>query len=45
MSTLEYVIWHILGYAAIPSIILGGFVAVAIICIFILSITKDKQID
>ncbi|MCF7352761.1 MULTISPECIES: TIGR02808 family protein [Vibrio] len=45
MSTLEYVIWHILGYAAMPAIILGGFVAVAAICIAILSFTKDKQID
>ncbi|MFV0574502.1 MAG: TIGR02808 family protein [Vibrio sp.] len=45
MSTLEYVIWHILGYAAMPAIILGGFVAVAVICIWILSLTKDKQID
>ncbi|HBV77797.1 MULTISPECIES: TIGR02808 family protein [Vibrio] len=45
MSTLEYVIWHILGYAAIPTIILGGFVAVAVICIWLLSITKDKTLD
>ncbi|OEF25545.1 TIGR02808 family protein [Vibrio rumoiensis] len=45
MSTLEYVIWHILGYAAIPTIILGGFVAVAVICIWLLSLTKDKTLD
>ncbi|MBD1577347.1 MULTISPECIES: TIGR02808 family protein [Vibrio] len=45
MSTLEYVIWHVLGYAAMPTIILGGFVAVAVICIAILSVTKDKQLD
>ncbi|HCH00488.1 MAG TPA: TIGR02808 family protein [Vibrio sp.] len=45
MGTLEYVIWHILGYAAMPAIILGGFAAVAAICIAILSFTKDKQID
>jgi uncharacterized protein (TIGR02808 family) len=24
MSTLEYVIWHILGYSAIPVIFLAG---------------------
>ena len=42
MSTLEYVIWHILGYATIPVIIIGGFIAVAMVCIGILSITKDK---
>ena len=45
MSTLEYVIWHILGYAAMPVIILGGFTAIAAVCIGILSVTKDKQID
>ncbi|MBD1573342.1 MULTISPECIES: TIGR02808 family protein [Vibrio] len=45
MGTLEYVMWHVLGYAAMPVIILGGFAAVAAICIFILSMTKDKQID
>lgn len=45
MSTLEYVIWHILGYAAMPVIILGGFMAVAVVCISILAMTKDKHID
>lgn len=45
MGTLEYVIWHILGYAAMPAIILGGFVAVAVVCIGILSMTKDKTLD
>ncbi|ART81577.1 TIGR02808 family protein [Oceanisphaera profunda] len=45
MSTLEYVIWHILGYAAMPFIILGGFMAVAVVCISILAMTKDKQLD
>ncbi|MGO4998618.1 TIGR02808 family protein [Oceanisphaera sp. W20_SRM_FM3] len=44
MSTLEYVIWHILGYATIPVIILGGFIAVAAVCISVLAITKDKQL-
>lgn len=45
MSTLEYVIWHILGYAAVPVIILAGFIAVAVVCISILAMTKDKQLD
>ena len=45
MSTLEYVIWHILGYAAMPVIILAGFIAVAVVCISILAMTKDKQVD
>ncbi|CAH0532886.1 hypothetical protein VST7929_00733 [Vibrio stylophorae] len=43
MSTLESVIWHILGYSAIPAIILGGFAAVALICLWILSLTVDKD--
>ncbi|HIF9329171.1 TPA: TIGR02808 family protein [Photobacterium damselae] len=45
MSTLESVIWHILGYAAMPVIILSGFATVAAICIWLLSLSKDKQID
>ncbi|WP_094752212.1 TIGR02808 family protein [Psychromonas sp. CD1] len=28
MSNLESIFWHILGYAAMPVIFLGGFVAV-----------------
>lgn len=45
MGTLEYVMWHILGYAAIPFIVFVGFIAVAIVCIGILSVTKDKHLD
>ena len=45
MSTFESVVWHILGYAAVPVIILSGFAVVAAICIFILSKGKDKQLD
>ncbi|MDG2713701.1 TIGR02808 family protein, partial [Vibrio parahaemolyticus] len=30
MSTLESVVWHILGYRAMPVMILPGFVAVAV---------------
>ncbi|MGY2572554.1 TIGR02808 family protein [Vibrio sp. C8] len=43
MSTLESVIWHVLGYSAMPVIILGGFVGVAAVSIGILSLTKDKE--
>lgn len=42
MSTLESVIWHILGYSAIPVIILGGFLAVAAVSVGLLSVWKDK---
>lgn len=42
MSTLESVIWHILGYSAMPVIIFSGFLAVAVICVWLLSLTTDK---
>lgn len=45
MSTLESVIWHVLGYGAMPVIILSGFAAVAAICIWILSMGKDKELE
>ena len=45
MSTLEYVIWHVLGYAAMPVIILAGFIAVAVVCISILAMTQDKELE
>jgi len=43
MSELESFIWHVLGYSAMPLIILGGFVAVAAVSIWFLSLTKDKD--
>ncbi|MGF1786299.1 TIGR02808 family protein [Photobacterium swingsii] len=43
MSTLEWVFWHVLGYAAMPVIILSGFAAVAAISIWLLSLGKDKN--
>ncbi|WP_159652807.1 TIGR02808 family protein [Vibrio atypicus] len=42
MSTLESVIWHILGYAAMPVIVLSGFAVVAAISVWLLSLGKDK---
>ncbi|MGL6316613.1 TIGR02808 family protein [Vibrio sp. WXL103] len=44
MSTLESVIWHILGYSAMPFIILAGFVGVAAVSLWVLSLGKDKEI-
>lgn len=38
MSTFENVMWHILGYIAMPVIILTGFAVVAAISVAILSI-------
>ena len=45
MSTLESFIWHALGYVATPVIILLGFVAVAAVCIWLLSLGKDKTTE
>ncbi|HAS64510.1 MAG TPA: TIGR02808 family protein [Vibrio sp.] len=45
MSTFESVIWHVLGYSAMPVIILSGFAVVAAICIWMLSMGKDKELD
>jgi len=42
MSTLESVIWHVLGYSAMPVIVLGGFTMVALASLWILSKTADK---
>ncbi|QUJ66743.1 TIGR02808 family protein [Photobacterium sp. GJ3] len=42
MSTLESIIWHVLGYAAMPVIILSGFLGVAIVAMWLLSFGKDK---
>ncbi|EGR2797370.1 TIGR02808 family protein [Vibrio navarrensis] len=44
MSTLESVIWHVLGYAAMPVIILTGFAGVAAISLWLLSLSKDKEL-
>ncbi|MCL9773664.1 TIGR02808 family protein [Vibrio methylphosphonaticus] len=43
MSTLESVIWHVLGYAAMPVIILSGFAVVAAVSLWFLSLSKDKE--
>lgn len=43
MGTVEYVIWHVLGYIAMPVIILSGFAAVALISMGLLGLTKDKN--
>jgi len=38
MSTLESVIWHILGYSAIPVIVLSGIVVSLLVYFAILKI-------
>ncbi|MDQ2190624.1 MULTISPECIES: TIGR02808 family protein [unclassified Vibrio] len=44
MSTLESIIWHILGYSAMPVIIFGGFAVVAAVSLWLLSLSKDKEL-
>lgn len=44
MSSLESLIWHTLGYAAMPVIILTGFAAVAAISVGLLALGKDKSV-
>jgi uncharacterized protein (TIGR02808 family) len=41
MSTLESVIWHILGYSAMPVILLFGFVLTAGVGCFLLELTGN----
>lgn len=43
MSTLEYVIWHVIGYTAMPAIFLIGFTGVAAFSVWLLSMTSDKN--
>ncbi len=43
MSTLENVIWHILGYGTMPFIFLAGFIGVAAISLWLLSLGADKD--
>jgi uncharacterized protein (TIGR02808 family) len=44
MSTLESIIWHILGYAAIPVILVTGFV-ISTLIFFCLSKLFDQGED
>ena len=43
MSTLESIIWHILGYSAMPFIFIVGFIGVALMSLWILSLGPDKK--
>jgi uncharacterized protein (TIGR02808 family) len=40
MSTLESIIWHTLGYIAIPLIVVAGIVISSLIFYFLLKIFK-----
>ena len=39
MSTLESIIWHILGYSAIPVILLVGYLITVAVGCFVLELT------
>ena len=43
MSALESVIWHILGYGTMPFIFIVGFIGVAAISLWLLSLGPDKD--
>ncbi len=45
MSTLESVIWHLLGYLAMPMIFVFGFTAVAAGCIWLLHLLGVKPVE
>ncbi|GGA86062.1 hypothetical protein GCM10011369_30130 [Neiella marina] len=45
MSQLESVIWHVLGYAAMPTIFIFGFIGVAIGCLLLLNWMGVETID
>lgn len=44
MSELESVLWHILGYAAMPAIFAAGFIGVFFAAIVILKISGATPI-
>ncbi|WP_372880977.1 TIGR02808 family protein [Psychromonas sp.] len=39
MSNLESIIWHVLGYAAMPTIFVAGFIGVFLVAAFILKVS------
>ncbi|MDA9555943.1 TIGR02808 family protein [Vibrio sp.] len=43
MSTLESIIWHVLGYSAMPVIVITGFLGVAVVGMWLLSLGPDKE--
>jgi uncharacterized protein (TIGR02808 family) len=45
MSTLESVIWHVLGYIAIPSILIGGFLAAALVFYWLVRLLNKDGLE
>lgn len=44
MSTFESIFWHILGYGTMPFIFVVGFIGVAAVALWILSMGVDKDL-
>ncbi|OED48667.1 TIGR02808 family protein [Endozoicomonas sp. (ex Bugula neritina AB1)] len=42
MSSLESFIWHLLGYAAMPAIFIGGFLVTALIFCFLMDKISNR---
>jgi len=45
MSALESIIWHTLGYAAMPVIFIGGFIGVFVVAAGILKMTGKTPVE
>jgi len=45
MSELESIIWHVLGYMAMPTIFIVGFVAVFLAAVAILKVSGDTPVE
>lgn len=45
MSELESIIWHVLGYMAIPTIFIGGFIGVFFVAVAILKLSGDTPVE
>jgi len=45
MSELESIIWHVLGYAAMPVIFIAGFCAVFLAAVAIVKVSGDSPVE
>ncbi len=45
MSTLETLIWNILGYSAMPLIFLGGFAGTAFVACMLMDMLGIKSVE
>lgn len=45
MSNFESIFWHVLGFAAMPTILIGGFMGVFFIALGLLKLTGNKPVE